>query len=456
MSTFVGARQASDENLAIATGYGILDRSFRKKLGMKVPKYKALSLLRQLEGKMRPAEVTSRHEFYHHEEGDWFNTSVTIAAANNGVAGQTTITLSAADHYEAGARSYPTVGQLAVFENEVVGYVFSIDRANANAHTAVIKNINPSNNVQAAAIIGSTVSFYGNVFAEVDVAEEMHVPVTSKVTNYIHKSSKTYRVTDFAAQNETEFEYDGQKYLYVKGIDETADRFAMEEELNLIITPLSASLTNAGGKALQTANALIPQITDNGQTFEYADGVDMATFDDMVLLINDNYGDTEYMIGQGINLSLSMKNWLVDFSKNGDNNVSFNYFDGGKEQALKFDFTGVMIGGIDFYFSRWEILSHKGSLGAGNMPYRHMGIAIPCGNTKDPQSGDMMPYMQLRYSKPQGAAHEVQGDIKVFETGGTAKRGATEKSQRREITMVSYKSLQINNREKFVIMRKSA
>lgn len=453
MSTFAGARQASTQDLSIATGYGILDRDFRKKLGMKVPKFKALSILRQLEGKMKPLEPVIRHSFYHYEEGDWFNASITIAAITTpGGAGTVDIQLSAGDHVNGGTQSYPIVGNMVVFENELPGYVLSVNRATPNAHTVRVKSLTGSNAIQTAGTVGGAATFFGNAQAEASGATEMRVPIVTKITNQIHTTRGYYKVTDFAAQNEVEFEYEGQKYLHIKGIDEMSDTFSMNEELNMILSDYSTGLTDATSRSITTAGGLIPQVTANGQSADYFTDVDMATWDDLVLLIDDNYGDDQYMVGTGKNLTLALKNWLTDFTKF---DASYVYFDGGKDQALKFDFKGIQIGGVDFYFNNWDMLSHKGSLGAGNMPYRSMGILVPCGNTKDPRSGEMTPYLQLRYSAPQGAPSEVQGDIKVWETGGNAKKGATNDISQREIHMISYKALQISNREKFVILRKA-
>lgn len=452
--TAQGSRQATRESLAIATGYGILDRSFRKELGMKVPKYKALSILRELDGKMAPIKMTPRHQYYFYEEGDWFNASITISAkANSG--SDILITLTTGDHYDSGARSYPTVGQLVVFENETVGYIKSINRTTPNAHVLTVSPYNAAQAVQTAAVVGQSLCCYGNIQPEKSLQTEMRIPNISKITNFIHTTRERYSVTDWAEQNEVEFEYDGQKYLYVKGIAETADRFAMQEELNLLLTPANdGTLVDASSNQLLGATGLIPQITTNGQSFEYDGDFTMGDFDDLVLTIDDNYGDDEYMVGQGRNLSLSMKNWLVDFSKFQNTGVSFNYFDGGKQQALSFDFVTMALGGVTFHMGVWNILSHAGSLGAGNMPYRHMGIFIPCGNTKDPQSQNMVPYLSLHYSPPKGAPHTIQGDIKVYETGGDAKSNPTSDEQIRDIHMISYKSLAVRNREKFIIARK--
>lgn len=446
-----GSRQAAREDLSIATGYGILDRDFRRKLGMKVPKYKALSIFRQMKGKMEAQRKVKNHQYYFYEEGDWFNAAATIAVAANTGSVDVNVTLSAADHFDTGSKSYPTVGQLVVFSNETVGYVYSINRGTPSGHIVLIKPYNASQDVRTAAAVGSTLVFYGDINPEKSTEVESRVPYVSKVTNRIHVSREKYEVTDFAAQHEVEFEYDGKSWLYPKGIDETSDRFAMQEELNLILTPASdGTLADSASNTLNGATGVLPQITASGQTFEWDGDFVKGDFDDLALLIEDNYGDSEYVLGEGRNLAISLENWLIDFTKNGDTGVTYNWFDGGKKQAISFDFVSAYICGISWHFSVWPLFSHAGSLGAGDMPYRYQGCAIPTGTTKDPESGNQAPYMQLHYSPPQGAANLIQGDIKVWETGADAKSGATNDEETREIHMISYKSIAMRNREKFV------
>lgn len=452
MSTFIGARAGTD-NLALATGYGILDRDFRKQLGMKVPKYKALSIFRELEGRMEALERTNVHAPYFYEEGDWFNAAATIADADVGTPGQVTITLSAADHMDSGAKSYPLANDLVVFEDETVGFVYSVTTTTPNAHTVLIKPTNASQAVQTAAVVGTKVIFYGSLFGEASDTPGTRVPYVSKITNTIHTTRDAYKITDWSAQNETEFEHNGQKYLYVKGLEEYADRFSMKEELNLILTAQVDTLVDAGGASLKSANGMIPQITTNGQSVEYFDDPDLPFFQDTVLTMVDNYGDDEYFVGQGVNFSLGTDNWLNDFNKYSNTGITYNAFDGGAAQAVKFDFRSISLGGATLHFQTWPILSHKNSLGAGDMGYRHMAIMIPTGTGLD-EMRNKVPYMRLRYSEPMGAPWEVQGDIKVFEHGGGSRRGATNGVQQRIMEMISYKLLEIRNREKFVIARK--
>jgi hypothetical protein len=451
MSTFIGARQGTD-NLALATGYGILDRDFRRELGMKVPKFRTLSIFRELEGRMAPMDRTREHSYYFYEEGDWFNASALIAvAAASG--DNVVITLHADSHFDTGTKSFPTLNAAVQFDDETVGFVSAINRDVASAHTVTIKPWNTEQDVNAAALVGTHATFYGNVFGEASDTPETRVPAVSKITNTIHTSRKAYKITDWSAQNETEFEHNGQKFLYVKGLEELADGFAMEEELNLIITPTAVNLTDANSVALKSANGLIPQIGDGGQNTEYFDETDLAYYQDQVLTIDANYGDDVYFVGQGRDAALSNDTWVVDFTKNGDSGVSYSPFSGGREQALAFDFKSISLGGVSFHFDTWSILSHRGSFGAGDKPHRHMQIGIPAGYGLD-EKRNAVPYLRVRYSDPQGAPHEVQGDVKVFEHGGASKRGATSGVQERIVEMISYKSLEMRCREKFWIGRK--
>jgi hypothetical protein len=450
---------ASAESYVLISGYDIYDREFHKKLLKRVPKYGALTWMRAVKGYMAKRK-TRRHQYYYYEEGQWMSAAATIAT----VVDQTTyldITLSAEDHEDTGTHSFPVVGQTVVFEDETVGYVNAVDRAIASAHIVKVKTVNAQHAaLLAAAVVGTAMVFYSNVQKEKSTETEGRIPKTSKVTNYVQTFREKYEVTDHAEQNEVEFTYKGQNFLYVKGIDDTADRFMMQEDLGLLINPASSGLTDASSNALTLAKGMIPQITDNGKTMEYFGTPDMTTFDDAIMILNKNYGDHEYVVGRGLRPNLGMKNWLIDFAKNGDNNISFNAFDGGQKQALSFDFQSIYIEPYTFHLQTWDILSHVDTLGAGNMPYQDMMIFIPTGKAKNPEPGEggeeYEPYIQIVYSPIPGAASENKGDYKMWETGANARSGATDDEATRAIHMMSWKSLELRCRNKFLIARKAA
>lgn len=451
-----------NENYTLLGGYDIYDRDYYKKLIKKVPRANALKWMRGLKGYMSKRTVI-RDEYYFHEEGQWFNTVCTIAAVVDNTT-YATITLSTADHDNSGTTSYPVVGQTVVFENEAVGYVSVVTRSVANAHTVNVYPVDTTiNNIVASAVVGTTMSFYSNAQQEAGSQTEVRIPKTSKVTNYVQTFREAYAVTDIAYRQRVEWEYDGRNFMYVKGLDEMFDRFAMAEEIGLLINPASSGLVNAGSKAIRLAKGLIPQITDSGNTMEYFGTPDKSTFDDAVLILNRSYGSNEYVVGVGLNLMQGLENWLIDFARNGDNNISFNAFEGGQKQALKFNFRSVETSGYEFHFDVWKLLSHSDSLGAGSMPYRDMGIFIPLGMVANPQYGEQgagnaeEPYLSLVYGDHgHKASWEDKGDHAVWMTGAMAPHGATSDVQELRAHVVSAKSLEARCRNKFLIMRKAA
>jgi hypothetical protein len=453
--------QTTNTNMSLLTGYGILDREFRKQLGFTSPNFSDLSILRALkmQAKILPTEKTKRHEFYYYEQGDHLKTSITIAGVANTTVDGTpavVVTLSAGDHYNSGANSYPIPGNDALFSNQVSGYVYSVDRTTPNAHTVTIKSITGSTDVQSAAVVNSVMNFVGVSVSEASKKVEHRNPVINKVTNKIKTTRAKYEVTDHAEQNQIEVTViDGQPYLHYLGIANTTERFEMDEEVALLTNNLNtATYTDALGKNVTTTLGLIPNITANGQEVDWTGDIDLATIQDWFSTIIANYGDGEYMCLNGIDFGFALQNFSVDMGKY---DASYLFFEGGKEQATNFNFTGIKMPGIGIqvYFKDAKLFSHAGSLGSEKLPYRGMGLFMPCGSALNPKTNEMQPYLRTRYSAPTGAAHEIQGDIKVWETGANAKNGGTSDELNREIHMVSYKALEAFNVGKFLVATKN-
>jgi len=454
----IQGRVAGDQTYALISSYGIYDRDIHQKLFKKVPRAGALSWMRALEGRMTKRK-TRRHVYDFYEEGQFFKAAITIAGASNTGSADSIVTLSSGDHQEAGTESYPVLNQQVVYEDETVGFVSAKVTSVDGAHTVTITPQNDSQDVRTAGVVGGTLVFFSNAQKERSTATTGRIPKVVKVTNGIQTFREKFEVSDWESQNEVEFMYNGSKHLYVKGIDDTADSFAIQEELGLLIGQVSDATFHTGNDNIKTIKGLIPQITDSGNTMEYFDTPDMTTFDDAILILNKAFGDHEYIVGQGLNVNLGLKNWLIDFAQAGTGNISFSAFQGGKEQAISLNFKSVFIEPYSFHFQTWAILSHSDSLGAGNMPYKHMLIFIPTGKTKNPyrQEGEneYEPYLQCAYSDPQGAPFQNKGDYKLWETGANAKSGGTSDELTREIHFASYKGLEVRCRNRFLIARRT-
>lgn len=451
--------QVSTLNMPVLTGYGIFDREFRKKVGMTAPNFSDFSVFRHLKlvNKLKPNEQTKRHEFYHYEKTDHLKANATIVAVNTGVANQVTITLAAEDHYDTGTKSYPIVTNDVVFSNQITGLVFSVDRSVAGAHTVTIKSVTGTNDVQTAAVIGSTVLFAGNSQQEASGATEMRVPSFNKITQNIKTTRGHFRYTDHAGQNIVELTGpDGSNYIHPMGISDTAQQFEMDEEYAMLTNRKNtATVTNAAGNSINTTQGLIPEIYANGMIGEYFGEADMSSFQDWLKQVNANYGDGEYLCLSGLDLGLNILNWSIDFSKNDAASTWFGK--DGKEVAATFGFKQIQFPGLGFTvnFKDLKAFSHSGTMGSEGLPYSKMGLMIPCGEGLNPMTNEMMPYLQIRYAAPGGAPSEIQGDIKVFYTGGNARSGATNDILEEGYHMVSYKAMQYFNMKKFMVIERA-
>ena len=425
-----------------------------------VPYMSSLSWLNKIKGRSGKRKV-KRSEYSFYEEGQFMKAAATIAAITPS-GGNFIITLSAADHTNVGGTtmtSFVVPRQTVLFQDgKTTGYVASVDRTVAGAHTVTVKKLNPAQDIATVAVVGTKMVFFSNAQIERSGKTEPRVPQWEKVTNKMQIVREYYDSTDLEAQNQVWFETEGgKKYIWYKGIEDTAERFQFQKEAAVLLTPQSSALTDVNSKPVQTAFGLIPQIDQYGITLEYYQQPDMASFDEVILALDNNYADKQYMIGHGTNLMLKLKNFLVEFAQNGTGNISFSPFDGGEQQAIKLNFKSYSVGAYEFYFQQWDIFSHKDSLGADGLPFRHMGVFMPAGVTRaggperDQAAPAYEPYIQLVtpiWGFPAGNNID-KGDYLLFENGALASQGPTSDLMERGQSMVAYLSMEIRCRHKF-------
>ncbi|MGC3945347.1 MAG: hypothetical protein QM762_12675 [Chryseolinea sp.] len=425
-----------------------------------VPYMSSLSWLKNIKGRSGKRKV-KRSEYSFYEEGQFMKAAATIAAITPS-GGNFLITLSAADHTNVGGTgksSFPVARQTVLFaDGKTTGYVNSVDRSVDSAHVVTVKKLNSAQDIGTVALVGTKMIFYSNAQTERSSKTEARQPQWEKITNKMQIVREYYDSTDLEMQNQVWFETEGGKrYIWYKGIEDTAQRFEFQKETAVLLTPQASGLTDANSKSVQTAFGLIPQIDAQGITLEYYQEPDMASFDEMMLALDNNYADKKYMIGHGMNLMLKLKNFLVEFGKNGTGNLSFSPFDGGEQQAIKLNFKSYSVGAYEFYFQQWDIFSHKDSLGADGLPFRHMGVFIPAGYTKGggpdsaPDAPAYEPYIQLVtpfWGVPVNSGID-KGDYLLFENGALANQGPTNDVMERGQSFVTYISLEMRCRHKF-------
>lgn len=463
-----GSFQTSTTNLPLLTGYGILDREFRKQIGFTSPEFSALSILKALkrEAKVMPAEETGRHSFYYYEQGDHLKARCTIASVSNTTINGTPtvlITLSSGDHSNSGVNSWPIKGNMAIFPNQTSGYVYDIDRATPSAHIVKVKSVTGTTDVQSAAVAGSEVVFAGVSVSEASSAVEHRNPQINKITQQIKTTRGKYQYTDHEGQNRTEVALspDGKQYLHYLGIANTTEVFEMDEEYSHLFENINtATVTDLAGNAITSTLGLIPNVNANGQTQDYFGDVDLGTVQDWYSTLVANYGDGEYLCLNGINLGFGLMNWTADLGKY---DASYLFFSGaevdgktmsGKEQAIAFNFTGIKMPGIgiETYFKDAKVFSHAGTMGSDKFPHKGMGVFIPAGSGLDPKTREMQPYLKVRWAMPGGSPHQITDGVQVWDTGANAQNGGNTDVLERNIHMVRYSALQAFNLRKFMVV----
>jgi hypothetical protein len=405
---------------------------------------------------MIPKRLAKQHKVSHFEEGEYFPATVTIAAANNGVGDVTTITLAAGDHFDSGVNSFPVPTMLAVFEDESIGFVASVNTTTPSAHTVTIEPLNPSQDVQIPSVIGKKVVFYSNAQVGGSGKIGSHVPAFERIDNYLHTFRADLETEDHEMQNDTWFDFKGTQRVYVKALDETANKFALQELEGLLITP-SASGVTYNGKTLRTANGLIPQIKAGGINTEYFGDPTLTTLESAELLLDKYYGDDEMLFAMGLNADQGMRKWLLEFTGGDSKGISFS---GNDKQSVGIDFTSARIGSTVFHFDTWKILTHSASLGADNLPYRNMIIGIPLGGGDAYKSVDggydaeWRRYFRQVYHRAPGPASKIVDDVFIWTDGALADT-PTNDLLVKGFHMASYKALELFCINKFMLITKS-
>jgi hypothetical protein len=455
-----GSGQDARLSYEIITAYGVYKPDIAEELSMRVPRADSLGWLRKLAGagqksRMVPKRIARNKVVSHYEERDHLNFSATIAVVDNGTPNETTITLSAADHFDSGANSLPKVSDLVVFTNEAIGYVSAIVKTTPSAHEVTILEQNSSQDVQAASVVGNKVVFFSNEQGAASKKRGSHVPGYDKFDFTVTTTREDIVVDDFEMQNATWFKHKGSHKVYVKALDEFADKFNMKEQLKLLIGEASESLTSPEGNPLYSSTQLIPQITNAGINFDYYGSPDLTTLENLELLNDRYYGDTENLIACGINADQGWRQWLIEFTEGGGRDLSFAGFN---KQDIGINVKSIQLGSYTFHIDCWRILSHAGTLGVDGMPYRDMILQIPLGsgNAYVESDGEMQrqkrDYFRCVYA-PLKAGNRIVDDVYTWDYGALAQNHSDDELAL-SVSMASYKTLELLCLNKFGIARK--
>lgn len=139
-------------------------------------------------------------------------------------------------------------------------------------------------------------------------------------------------------------------------------------------------------------------------------GVSLATFDSLIIdKIDANKGGDDNSLWCSIRLSQSVDNFITPAMQAGA--VSYGAFGGGKDQYVKFGFSGFERLGISFQKKVYGLLNDRTSLGA--IPkWQNMGLVIPLSNTislfGDKKEKIETPSLRMNYVAMEGYSREMQ------------------------------------------------
>lgn len=416
-----------------------------RKLVGRYPMQRELNWIKEM-GKLIEVKQT---EYHHHEENELFDQIVIASKSNSG--SNVIVTIHSDNHYNSGANSFPRIGDLVQFKNRTTGLVIAKSEAVASAHTITIKPINSSQLVQTAAIASDTFICFSSAWEEgTSGYTKSLIPTHTKITSKTQIFTEFFDVTSSEETNQTYITYtnpetgEAERRYYIKGEADTADRFVMKEELGLFATPYSdTSLTNAAGDKVRTTRGMIPHLEDYGNVLSYTDGASSSLYDTIVKRLNKKYAEKEYLMLEGLNFSITNKNFHVDFGKNGS--VVYN------PNLVKMGFKGIEMNGYKFMIKTLDILNHAATLGATGFPYPDYFIMAPTGKGYDSKAAEYVDYFAVRYKKMNGGGS--RGHFQVWETGGSAKSNQ-DGSLKRQIRYASEKGLQVFGGERFILGKK--
>lgn len=455
--SFVGAAAATPSYALFNPMDLYADEEYQKAVRT-VPYMSSLSWLKAIKGRFSKRKV-KRSEYSFYEEGQFMKAAATIAAITpNGA--KFDITLHGDNHMDIGGTdeaSFPVENMTVLFQDgKTTGFVESKDTTTPGAHVVTVKKLNAAQDIASVALVGTTMVFYSNAQPARSSQTQSRVPQFEKITNKFQIVREKFDTEDVELQNRLRFTTSsGQQYMWYKGIEDTTQRFEFQKEAAVLLTPQSESLTDKNAKGVQTAFGMLPQIDQHGINLEYFNTPEGATFDEVMMALDNNYAEKSYIVGHGFNVMLKLKDWLVKFAQNGTGNISFSPFDGGESQAIRLNFKSYSVGAWEFYFQQWDIFSHKDSLGAPGLPFRHKMVFIPSGKTRNPDpdkpanAPDYEPYLQLVSPTWAYNPNIDKGDYLMWETGALGEPNPTSDVLEKIVHMAAYISLEMRCRHKF-------
>lgn len=438
-----GVAMLSGATRAYLSTLNILDRTFTQQLVEKYGNDSYVFVMEMLGKKVK----TENNSFYHYEKRRNMRSAQVASHTGGASAGVDCVcTISAGSHYDSGTKSPGRVGEVVMISaNGVLGKISVVDVTTPSAHIYTVKPLKstdtfaPANNdwllFQGAQHVGEASSKLTSI-----------QPVVDRVTNTITEIRDDYRITDKAAMERIEFEYEGNRYFKYFGSGEAEKNWLNCRELLVMFSDV---VNNAGITTNGTVGAkgALTQIQAGGSDLAYTAGS---------MTIADWQGVTRQLTFNGV--AAEIQGLLDVYQYQEVQKLLFTTYNGGavvwasvggsQDAAVRYGFQSFAIDGFSFHFKKYAPFSPEWEWGvtpAATPNYRNYGVYIPQGFS-NVMGQSKLPTISIRYQEA------IPGkEIDSYPTGGYSE---TNKTDVREllITTIGHYGVQVAAANQCVIL----
>lgn len=376
------------------------------------------------------------------------------------------IQLSAASHSpssgtNANKYSYPRVGQFVEFKNGAVWRIAGKRETVAGEHRLYITKVQQSMPALSATITlagstygGDTFAVYGYAFEEATNGMlKGLVPTTKTFTNNLQVFYEFYGITDFSERDETyPLNWRGKpiNFWYVKGLDDTEQRFLFNETLGLFLTPKDDGALNAYDAdgnpfPVGTTQGYIPNLKLNAAKLYFDNNPTIAMFEQILRLRRKLHQGKSALLHMGFEFELRAKDIISEFGTAGS--MVYN------RKAVDLNIRTIEIGNFKFEMRPLQILNNPETTAIDGFEYPWYFVVAPMDKTKDPKTNIMRNAFSIMYKRMVGGG--ARGHYKIWETGGNSQK-ATDGQLIRKIHISTRKGTQVVGASRHILGRRAS
>lgn len=388
-----------------------------------------------------------------------------------GAAGSTvTVTLSAADHYNAGTQSPLRVNEtLRVASSNIEGVILTIDTTTPNAFTFTVR---PKKSTQSFVSAGSTNLLAGEILkfgGYMDAGEassqiEPLIHLDQTYSNNITEMREDWAATDLAEMAEVFYSEGvsgtepaggtqaGYSYFTYKGLVKSNTRYVnnIEDKLMFGDTQNNTGLSNSLG-----TQGMVPKIIQDGETIGMTPGtVDLQKLHEITRIMD-------------VNGCAKQNLWLQDiFLRQAFTDGIFKEFPAGawvwgknessEDAAIAYGVQSMKIDEYLFMAKKYKKLNTE--VTTGKTPttdyFRNSGIIVPMGSVQDAKdSTKTYKNVTIMYQDAPGGGTQGNG-IRVWQWGGGS-RNPTDGTMRDHVSQITYRGMRICGANQFIFTQAS-